>query len=379
MTKFDEYAILLNVSVFSHSEVSGFIFSQKFTLWSEKIGQKVKKKEDREEMNSKDMKNKRVFITGATGFVGAHITKHLIELGANVTVLIERCDSTSYFSICGLDKKVNIYYGDISNGALIEQILVEQKIEFIFHLAAVALQDLAYKMPKVTFQVNIVGTYNILDAARLHMDTVKAVLVASSDKVYGDSDVLPYNESMILQGSNPYDVSKVCQDMLARSFYHSYKLPVAVGRFGNIYGPGDNNFNRLIPGTIQKLENGESPVIRHPANGVFKRDFLYIKDIVNAYMYMLYNIEKEGVVGNAFNFGTGIATDIETIVNKIKAVMNCENIESVIQQSDVNEILIQQLDPTKAFERIGWKAEYSVDMGLAETVDWYRNVYFKLN
>ena len=326
-----------------------------------------------------EMKNKRVFLTGATGFVGAHMAKHLVELGANVTVLIERCDATSYFSICGLDKKVNIYYGDISNGSLIEQIIVEQKIEVIFHLAAVALQDLAYKMPKVTFQVNIVGTYNILDAARLHTDTVKAVLVASSDKVYGDSDVLPYTESTTLQGSNPYDVSKVCQDMLARSFYHSYGLPVVVGRFGNIYGPGDNNFNRLIPGTIQKLENGESPLVRHPANGVFKRDFLYINDIVNAYMYMLYNIDKEGVAGNAFNFGTGIATDIETIVNKLKTIMGCENIPSNVQQSEVSEILMQQLDATKAFERLGWKAEYSVDNGLAETVDWYRNVYFKNN
>lgn len=326
-----------------------------------------------------DMKNKRVFVTGATGFVGAHITKHLIELGANVTVLLERCDNTSFFSICGLDKKVNIYYGDVSNGTLIEQIIVEQKIEVIFHLAAVALQDLAYKMPKVTFQVNIVGTYNILDAARLHTDTVEAVLVASSDKVYGDSDVLPYKESLPLQGSNPYDVSKVCQDMLARSFFHSYGLPVVVGRFGNIYGPGDNNFNRLIPGAIQKLENGESPVIRHPANGVFKRDFLYIKDIVNAYMYMLYNIKKENVVGNAFNFGTGIATDIETVVNKIKSIMKCEDIPSIVQQSDVSEILAQQLDASKALELIGWKAEYSLDKGLAETIDWYRNVYFKIN
>lgn len=324
------------------------------------------------------MKNKRIFITGATGFVGAHITKHLIEQGANVTVLIKRCDSSSYFSICGLDKKVNIYYGDISDGTLIEQIIVEQKIEVIFHLAAVALQDLAYKMPKVTFQVNIVGTYNVLDAARLHTDTVEAVLVASSDKVYGDSDVLPYNENMVLQGSNPYDVSKVCQDMLARSFYHSYGLPVVVGRFGNIYGPGDNNFNRLVPGTIQKLENGESPLLRYPANGIFKRDFLYIKDIVNAYMYMLNNINKEGVVGNAFNFGTGIATDIETVVNKIKSIMKCEDITSVVQKSDVSEILVQQLDATKAFERLGWKAEYSLDKGLEETIDWYRNVYFKL-
>lgn len=324
------------------------------------------------------MKNKRIFITGATGFVGAHITKHLIEQGANVTVLIERCDSSSYFSICGLDKKVNIYYGDISDGTLIEQIIVEQKIEVIFHLAAVALQDLAYKMPKVTFQVNIVGTYNVLDAARLHTDTVEAVLVASSDKVYGDSDVLPYNENMVLQGSNPYDVSKVCQDMLARSFYHSYNLPVVVGRFGNIYGPGDNNFNRLVPGTVQKLENGESPLLRYPANGIFKRDFLYIKDIVNAYMYMLNNINKEGVVGNAFNFGTGIATDIETVVNKIKSIMKCEDIPSVVQKSNVSEILVQQLDATKAFERLGWKAEYSLDKGLEETIDWYRNVYFKL-
>lgn len=325
----------------------------------------------------KEMKNKRVFITGATGFVGAHITKYLVEQGANVTVLIERCDSTSYFSICGLDRKVNIYYGDVSNSSLIEQILVEQKIETIFHLAAVALQDLAYKMPKVTFEVNIVGTYNILDAARLHMDTVKSVLVASSDKVYGDSDILPYKETLPLQGSNPYDVSKVCQDMLARSFYHSYGLPAVVGRFGNIYGPGDNNFNRLIPGTIEKLRHGESPLIRRPANDVFKRDFLYINDIVKAYMYMLYNIEKDNVVGNAFNFGTGIATDIETVVNKIKSIMKCEDIPSVIQECEVSEILAQQLDASKAAERLGWKAEYSLDEGLAETIDWYRNVYFK--
>ena len=325
------------------------------------------------------MKNKCIFITGATGFVGAHITKHLVEQGANVTVLIERCDANSYFSLCGLDKKVNIYYGDISNSSLVEQIIVEQKIEIIFHLAAVALQDLAYKMPKVTFQVNIVGTYNILDAARLHTDTVKAVLVASSDKVYGDSDILPYTENNVLQGSNPYDVSKVCQDMLARSFYHSYKLPIVVGRFGNIYGPGDNNFNRLIPGTIKKLENGESPLVRRPSNGVFKRDFLYINDIVNAYMYMLYNIEKEGVVGNAFNFGTGIATDIETVVNKIRFIMKCEDIPSVIQECEVSEILVQQLDANKAYELLGWKPEYSVDEGLAKTIDWYRNVYFNQN
>lgn len=321
-----------------------------------------------------DMKNKRVLITGATGFVGAHMTKHLIELGANVTALIERCDSSSYFSICGLDKKVNIYYGDIGNGQLIEQIIVEQKIETIFHLAAVALQDLAYKMPRVTFEVNIVGTYNILEAARMHMDTVRSVLVASSDKVYGDSDILPYKETLPLQGSNPYDVSKVCQDMLARSFYHSYGLPVVVGRFGNIYGPGDNNFNRLVPGTIQRLVLGEPPVIRRPASGVFKRDFLYIKDIVNAYMYMLYHIGDPDVVGNAFNFGTGIATDIETVVNKIKAIMKCENIPSIVQESDVSEILAQQLDAGKALERLGWKAEYSLDAGLTETIEWYKKV-----
>lgn len=324
-------------------------------------------------MSSK-IKGKNIFVTGATGFVGSHITNYLVNNGANVTVLIERKDASSYFNLSGLENKVNVYYGNIKDYELIEQIIGEKRIETIFHLAAIALQDIAYVIPRITFEVNILGTYNILEAARRHCDTVKNVIVASSDKVYGDSNILPYTEDQPLNGRNPYDVSKVCQDMLARSYYTSYGLPVVVGRFGNIYGPGDNNTNRLIPGTISRVMNGEKPVIRKPANGYFKRDFLYVDDIVNGYMLMLEHINDDGVTGNAFNFGTGIATNIEEVVKKICIIMNGENIEPEIDVCVNEEIIAQQLDPHKAELLLGWKAKYSIDEGLRKTIDCEKNI-----
>ena len=316
-------------------------------------------------------KGHNIFLTGGTGFVGAHMVEFLIKAGAHVTVLVENVNAESYFAKMQLAKKVNMVYGKIQEKDLLEQIIVEGKIDTIFHLAAIALQDLAFLMPKVTFDVNIMGTYNLLEAARKHMNTVKRVLVASSDKVYGDSEILPYTENLPIQGSNPYDVSKACEDMLARSYYKSYGLPVVVGRFGNIYGPGDNNFNRLIPNTIACLCRGEKPLIRKSEKGVYKRDFLYIKDIVRAYAYMFVHLHDEGVTGQAFNFGTGIATDIEVVVREIRKIMNCEEIELNIELQKTSEILNQQLNAKKAEDLLGWKAEYTIKEGLKETVEWY--------
>jgi CDP-glucose 4,6-dehydratase len=316
-------------------------------------------------------KRHNIFLTGGTGFVGSHMAEYLVDAGAQVTVLVENVNSHSYFCVKGLEKRVKMVYGKIQEADLLEHIIVEGKIDTIFHLAAVALQDLAYQMPKVTFDVNILGTYNLLEAARKHMDTVKQVLVASSDKVYGDSNILPYTENLPIQGSNPYDVSKACEDMLARSYYNSFGLPVVVGRFGNIYGPGDNNFNRLIPNTIASFYRGEKPLLRKPERGVYKRDFLYIKDIVKAYSFMFCHIHDIGVTGQAFNFGTGIATDIEVVVREIRKIMDCEEIDLNIELQKTSEILNQQLDAKKADDLLGWKAECFLEEGLKETVKWY--------
>nr|WP_297936212.1 GDP-mannose 4,6-dehydratase [uncultured Lachnoclostridium sp.] len=321
-------------------------------------------------------KGHNIFLTGGTGFVGSHMAEHMVKAGANVTILVENINAFSYFHVAKLEEKVKLVYGKIQDSDLLEQIIVEGKIDTIFHLAAVALQDLAYQMPKTTFDVNIMGTYNLLEVARKHQDIVKQVLVASSDKVYGDSDILPYTEDLPIQGENPYDVSKACEDMLARSYYHSYGLPVVVGRFGNIYGPGDNNFNRLVPNTIASFARKEKPLVRKPEKGTYKRDFLYIKDIVRAYEHMFCHIHDEEVIGQAFNFGTGVATDIEVVVRKVQSIMKCEDVTLNVEVQKTQEILNQQLNANKAWNLLGWKAEYDIGQGLTETVDWYLENHF---
>ena len=230
------------------------------------------------------MHDHHILITGASGFVGTALTKHLLDEGAHITTLLAVWEPQSYFVSSGMLYQTQNILGSIEDYELVEQVIADQQIDTVIHLAAVAVEGQALHSPRHAFDINIRGTYNLLEACRTHSHLVKRILVASSDKVYGDSPLLPYTEEMALWGRHPYDVSKVCTDVLAQSYASSYRLPVVIGRFGNIFGGGDLHWSRLIPGTIRRLLRNEPPVIRVHPQGHFRRDFLYIKDVVRAYM-----------------------------------------------------------------------------------------------
>ena len=320
---------------------------------------------------SDDLKHRHILVTGASGFHGTWLTKYLLDQGAHVTTILADLNPKSYFVTSGIIYRVNCIIGDIQDYHFIKRIITDNQINTIFHLAAVALEGAAFQSPLMAFDVNIRGTYNILDAARTARH-VERVVVASSDKVYGDSSILPYTEELPLLGINPYDVSKVCGDLLAQSYYNSYKLPVAIGRFGNIYGGGDLAWSRLIPGTIRRLLNSESPVIRVPTSGQsFRRDFLYVKDLVNAYIAMFRGLSNPALHGQAFNFAMGGCWTVMEVVQKLQELLDRKHIQPQIVLKEHQEILAQHMSFAKAEQVLGWKPQYSLEAGLEETVAWY--------
>ncbi|OKP96116.1 GDP-mannose 4,6-dehydratase [Paenibacillus sp. P46E] len=312
----------------------------------------------------------RALVTGASGFVGAWLTQHLVDQGAEVTTILSEFNPRNQFAKLGLDKEIRCYYGSITDYNLIERAITDGKINTVFHLAAVSLQDLAYQIPWQTFETNVKGTYNLLEVCRVHQCQISKIIVASSDKVYGDSPILPYDENLPIQGRNPYDVSKSCSDLIAQSYRHSFNLPIAIGRFGNIYGGGDLNYRRLIPGTVQRLYAKLPPVIRIPSNGIYMRDFLYIQDLIAAYMAMYDYVDKEGE-GDVFNFGTGTLWDIKKVIEIIQRATNLEHIEPLYEHQINSEILHQHLSPEKAKSILNWSAETSLEEGIRKTVEWY--------
>jgi CDP-glucose 4,6-dehydratase len=317
------------------------------------------------------LRDRQVLVTGASGFMGSWLTKHLLEQGATVTTLLADWNSDSYFVRSGMVHQVTNVVGSIEDYDLLEKVIDDQGINTVFHLAAVSVEGRAFEKPRQSFDINIRGTYNVLEACRSHPDLVQRVVVASSDKAYGDSPVLPYTEDLPTLGKHPYDVSKSCADLIAQSYHHSYGLPVAIGRFGNIYGGGDLNWTRLIPNTIRRLLRNERPLVRMPAQGDFMRDFLYIKDAVNAYISMLEGLESPEVHGEAFNFAVGGSWTVLEVVKKIQQLMNCEDIEPLILNQDHGEIWHQQVSTEKAQKILGWTPRYSFEAGLTETVEWY--------
>ncbi len=317
------------------------------------------------------LRDLRVLVTGASGFMGSWLTEYLLNQGATVTTLLADWNPDSYFVRSGIVHRIRNVIGSIEDYDLLEKVIGDHGINAVFHLAAISVEGLAFEKPRLSFEINIRGTYNVLEACRVHSDMVRRVVVASSDKAYGDSPILPYTEDLPMLGRHPYEVSKSCADLIARSYYHSYGLPVAVGRFGNIYGGGDLNWSRLLPNTIRRLLNNDRPRVRMPAQGSFMRDFLYVKDAVNAYIAMFEGLARPEVHGEAFNFAMGGTWTVLEVVEKIQRIMHCEDIEPLIENQSHGEIWHQQVSAEKAKKVLGWTPRYSFDEGLAETVEWY--------
>lgn len=316
---------------------------------------------------------RRVFVTGATGLVGSWLVRELLNRRANVTVLVRDWDPQSELIRSATVERTSVVHGAVEDFATIERGLVYHEIDTVFHLAAQTIVGVAKRSPLATFESNIRGTYNVLEACRRQFDAVERVVVASSDKAYGESDELPYTESMPPKGRYPYDVSKACADLIARSYHETYGLPVAVARCGNIYGGGDLNWSRVVPGTIRSLYHGERPVLR--SDGRFMRDYVYVEDAVAAYLLLAERLDSAGVRGEAFNFGPSEPRSVCDIVDALRRLMRREDLAPDIHNNAAGEIRDQYLCADKARHTLAWQPRYSLDDGLNRSVAWYREFF----
>ncbi|MDR0126059.1 GDP-mannose 4,6-dehydratase [Bacillus zhangzhouensis] len=318
-------------------------------------------------------KGKNVFVTGCTGLLGSYLVKELIDQGASVTGLVRDQVPRSNLYQGSQFEKMNVVQGALEDMQTIERALGEYEIDTVFHLAAQAIVGVANRHPVSTFEANILGTWNVLEACR-RQPLIKRVIVASSDKAYGDQEQLPYDEDMPLNGKHPYDVSKSCADLISHTYFNTYGLPVCITRCGNLYGGGDLNFNRIIPQTIQLVLEGEAPEIR--SDGTFIRDYFYIEDAVKAYLLLAEKMEEKGLAGEAFNFSNEIQLTVLELVDKILKAMGSDLKPRILNQG-THEIKHQYLSAEKARKLLDWKPDYSIDEGLKKTIEWYREFFQK--
>jgi len=314
--------------------------------------------------------NRTAFVTGATGFVGAHVARMLVERGGRVVCLQRDAVRANSLDLFDLRRRVTVISGAVEDYPLMERILNEYEIDAVFHLAAQAIVGAANRSPMSTFESNIRGTYCLMEACRVSR-TVNRVVVASSDKAYGTHENLPYTEDYPLLGLFPYDASKACTDIIARSFAHTYRTPVAVSRFANIYGPGDVNFSRIIPGTILSVLRDENPIIR--SDGTPVREFVFVDDVARGYLMLAERIDE--FVGEAFNFGAGGSIRMLDLVKLIIRAAGKEGRlepEIMLQHKIEGEIDAQYLSAEKARQALGWRAEISLEDGIRRSIDWYR-------
>ncbi len=315
-------------------------------------------------------KERRVLVTGATGIVGSWLCEELVKREAYVVALVRDHDPQSRFFYEKIAEGCAVVSGDLVSYADSLRAVNEHEIGVVFHLGAQTIVGSAERDPLGTFESNIRGTYNLLEAARQLPALVKAFVVASSDKAYGDSDVLPYTEDMPLRGMHPYDVSKSCTDMLAQTYFHSFGTPIAIARCGNIYGGGDLNWSRIIPGTIRSLLNGERPILRSDGGNI--RDYIYVKDVVDAYIDLAEHLESSDIAGNAYNFSPESRWSVLQIVEMVGNAMGVRPDPVILNKAKL-EIRDQTLDASKARRELGWNSRWTLDRGLNETVEWYRN------
>jgi CDP-glucose 4,6-dehydratase len=310
-------------------------------------------------------------VTGARGFAGAWLAKALLDAG-NTVVSLDKGRSerpVSTLRLLGIEGDVEDVSGDLNDGELVEQLLSEHGVTSVFHLAAEPIVGTVQASPVTGFETNVRGTWTLLDACR--RAGVERVVVASSDKAYGAHEELPYREDFALQATAPYEASKAAADIIARSYWHSYGLPVAVTRFANIYGGGDLNFSRLVPETVCAALDGRAPVLR--SDGSPERDLLYVEDAASAYLAIAASLDRDGVRGEAFNAGGGEPHSVLEVVETILRLSGT-GLEPDIQGegNPEGEIDRQWVDPTKLRERCGWAPTVSLEDGLRRALEWYR-------
>ena len=309
-------------------------------------------------------------VTGGTGLLGGWLIKHLLNSGADIVCLVRDWVPKSELVRSNLVEQVKVVRGDICDSALLERLLGEYEIEAVFHVAAQTIVGIANRNPISTFQTNIGGTWSLLEACR-RSSKVSTIVVASSDKAYGDQDKLPYDENTPLQGRHPYDVSKSCADLIAQSYFATYKLPVGITRCGNFYGGGDLNWNRIVPGTIRSILRGKQPIIR--SDGQYVRDYFYIEDGAAAYILLAEQLASNPELhGEAFNFSNETPVSVLEIVERIIKLMD-SNLKPVILNEADNEIMEQFLSSAKAGKVLKWKPLVTLDEGLSRTIAWYHD------
>lgn len=314
-------------------------------------------------------RDRSVAVTGATGFLGAHLTSMLVDLGANVVVLVRDKVIPSSL-VARWENRVHTVSGEVQDRPLLERMIGEYQVRTVFHLAAQSQVGVANRNPMSTFEANIAGTWALLEAVR-RSASVEQVLVASSDKAYGAQPDLPYTEDMPLRGVNPYDVSKACADLISQSFLHTYGVPVSVTRCANLFGPGDLNWDRIIPGTIRSLLRGDRPIIR--SDGTLVRDYLHVSDAALAYLALAQAMESDPtLVGQAFNFSSEMPLSVLELVALIQ-VASGTDLEPDIRGTATHEIDRQYLSSAKARSLLGWATRYEFSEALADTIGWYRD------
>jgi CDP-glucose 4,6-dehydratase len=310
-----------------------------------------------------------VLVTGATGLLGSWLTRRLIEARAEVVCLVRDWVARSELVRGQLLDSVTVVRGDLRDQGLVERVVGEYEVNTVMHAAAQAIVGIANRNPLSTFESNIQGTWNVLEACR-RAPTVRAVVVASSDKAYGDQPDLPYTEDAPLEGRHPYDVSKACADMIAHSYAKTFGLPVAITRCGNFYGGGDLNWNRIVPGTIRAALRGERPVIR--SDGQYIRDYFYVEDGAAAYMLLAQELHgRPELRGAAFNFSNELQITVLDLVRQVLHSMGSD-LEPDIRNEASNEIRHQYLSAARARRELHWQPLYTLEEGIERTIAWYR-------
>jgi CDP-glucose 4,6-dehydratase len=316
---------------------------------------------------------RKVLVTGATGIIGSWLVKELVARSADVVALVLDSNPQTELYRSGTIGRVHVVNGRLEDFSTVNRAVVAYSVDTVLHLGAQAIVEVATMSPLATFETNIRGTWNVLEVCRQHRSFVERIVVASSDKAYGEQDDLPYTEDMALRPRYPYEVSKSCADMIAQSYHQTYNLPVGIARCGNVYGGGDLNWTRIVPGTVKALYHKQQPLLR--SDGKYIRDYIYVNDVVRAYLALAEGLDSESVRGQSFNFSSESRITVLEIVDDIRRQMGCNHIQPVVLNTAKGEIRNQYLSSAKATQLLGWKAQYTLEEGLQETICWYQEFF----